>query len=106
MTTTKTKATKLTPVLVTTAHKGVFFGFAKEAKPNSAKEIEIENAQLCIYWSTDVQGFMGLAAKGPSKSCKIGPEVPSVLLTDVTSVCKCTEEAAKAWKEQGARKWG
>lgn len=105
-TATKSTRTKKVPVLVTTQHKGVFFGFAAEAKPSKDKDIRLEKAQLCIYWSTDVKGFMGLAATGPSKNCKIGPAVPAITLTDVTSVSECTADAAKAWAEQGERKWG
>ena len=47
------------PVLMTTAHPGVFFGFANDT---DGEMIRLERARLVVYWSADVQGFMGLGA--------------------------------------------
>ena len=82
-------------VLVTTIHRGVFFGYMTQSV--KAKTITIEDARNCIYWSADVKGFLGLAATGPTNSCKIGPKVPELTLTDVTSVSKVTPEAEEKW---------
>lgn len=84
-------------VLVTTAHRGVFFGYTADEVKN--KTLKIRNARNCIYWSTDVKGFLGLAASGPSNSCKIGPKVLSLTLTDVTSVSEVTPEAIEKWEK-------
>jgi hypothetical protein len=86
-----------TAVLVTTIHRGVFFGYAAETVKN--KTIKISNARNCLYWSADVKGFLGLAANGPSPSCKIGPKVPSLTLTDVTSVSEVSPEAVEKWEK-------
>ena len=86
---------KLIPLVVTTAHRGVFFGYGK---PTTGKIIRLEQAQMCVYWSYDVHGVVGLASSGPSKSCKIGPPAPSVILQDVTCIMEAGEEAVKAWK--------
>lgn len=56
------------PVLVTTAHRGVFFGYATATEGNT---IKLRAGRLCIYWSADVKGFMGLASSGPSDACRI-----------------------------------
>lgn len=88
-----------TPVLVTTEHRGVFFGYINGERVKDGS-ITIKRARNCVYWSSDVRGFMGLAATGPSKQCKIGPAVPSLQLAKVTAVVECTEEAAKAWEAQ------
>ncbi len=82
-------------VLVTTEFRGVFFGYMTE--PPVDGSITIKRAQNCVYWSADVKGFMGLAATGPSKSCKIGPAVPSITLNKVTAVVEVTSEAAERW---------
>lgn len=82
-------------VLVTTAHKGVFFGYT--AKTDGAT-IKLRGARNCIYWSSDVKGFLGLAATGPSKGCKIGPSA-DVELRDITCVAECTPEAISAWEQ-------
>jgi hypothetical protein len=80
-------------VLVTTAHKGVFFGYATET---SGATIKLRAARNCVYWSSDVKGFLGLAANGPSRDCRIGPAA-DLELRDITSVAEVTEEAAKKW---------
>jgi hypothetical protein len=84
-------------VLVTTLHRGVFFGYM--SSPVKDKSITIKDARNCIYWSADVKGFLGLASRGPTKDCKIGPKVPSLNLLDVTSVCEVVPEAAEKWEK-------
>jgi hypothetical protein len=84
-------------VLVTTIHRGVFFGYTNsEVKKDS---ITIKNARNCIYWSADVKGFLGLASNGPTSSCKIGPKVPSLKLLGVTAVVEVTPEAIEKWEK-------
>jgi len=91
------KSKKEIPLVVTTAHKGVFFGFGR---PTTNKTIRLTQVQMCVYWSSDVKGVLGLAAKGPTRGCKIGPPVPAMTLQDVTGVIEASEEAAKAWANQ------
>jgi len=81
------------PVVVTTAHKGVFFGYAQDTE---GATIKLESARLAIYWSSDVQGFMGLASSGPTKGCRIGPPA-TITLRDITSVLEVTPEAEGKW---------
>ena len=85
-------------VLVTTGHRGVFMGYVDPAKVDN-DVLDLERARLCIYWSADVKGFLGLAAAGPTKNCKVGPKVPELALTDVTSVSKVTPEAQEQWEK-------
>lgn len=84
------------PLVVTTVHKGVFFGYGT---PTTDETIRLEKAQMCVHWSEDVKGVLGLAATGPTKRCRIGPAVPSIILRGVTAVLEATKEAAKAWEE-------
>ena len=86
--------TKERPVVVTTTHRGVFFGYATDV---DGEIIKLRAARNCIYWSTDVKGFMGLAAAGPNKNCKVGPSA-DISLRDITSVMECTPEATAAWE--------
>ena len=84
-------------VLVTTIHRGVFFGYASgDVKKDS---ITIKEARNCIYWSSDVKGFLGLASNGPTSSCRIGPKVPSIKLLGVTAVVEVTPEAVEKWEK-------
>ena len=93
-------AKKLLPVVVTTEHRGVFFGYLAQGHEATAKIVKLERARMCVYWSPDMRSIMGLAAKGPSKSCKVGPAVPSITLQDVTSVIEVSDCAVKAWEDE------
>lgn len=84
-------------VLVTTEFRGVFFGYIKDDK-KLPDQITLTDVRNCIYWSNDVGGFLGLASNGPTSSCKIGAQVPELILYKVTSVSPCTPEAEKKWK--------
>ena len=88
------KSTKEKFLVVTTLHKGVFAGYAK---PTTNKTIKLRDAQMCVYWSSDIRGILGLASTGPSSSCKIGPAVPMLTLQDVTSVMEASKEAEEKW---------
>lgn len=93
-----TKA-KSRPCVVTTEHRGVFFGFC-EAEDTTARTVTLTEAQMCVYWSSDVQGVVGLAVSGPSKSSRVTPPAPRLTLTGTTAVMDATEDAVKAWKER------
>ena len=82
------------PVIVTTAHRGVFFGYASET---DGEQIRLKRARLCIYWSSDCRGFMGLAAKGPTTSCRIGPAA-DITLRAITAVLEVSREAVGMWE--------
>lgn len=81
-------------VIVTTEHRGVFFGYATET---DGEQIVLKRARLCLYWSSDCKGFMGLAATGPTTGCRIGPAA-DITLRKITSVLEATPEAVKRWE--------
>jgi len=95
---TKTKTKKSTTadraVLVTTAHRGVFFGYASDV---SGATIKLRAGRLCVYWSTAMKGFMGLASMGPDAQCKIGP-ASDIELRDITAVVSVTPDAVARWE--------
>ena len=91
---TTTKHENERAVLVTTVHKGVFFGYATET---SGATIKLRAARLAVYWSADLRGFMGLASMGPNKQCKIGFPV-DMELRDITAVVECTPQAVENWE--------
>ena len=100
MATTKKATTKRTTeaneryVLVTTVYRGVFAGWARDVDGDT---ITLRDARLCVYWSRDVRGFMGLAANGPSESCRIGPPA-TITLRSITSVSQITDAARIKWE--------
>ena len=81
-------------VIVTTQHRGVFFGYAADI---DGAIIKLRAARNCLSWSSEIKGFLGLAATGPNKNCKVGPAA-DISLRDITSVIECTPEAIRAWE--------
>lgn len=88
---------KTIPVIVTTAHRGVFFGDIEASKLQD-KTVSLRNCRNAIYWSGS-RGFLGLASHGPEDGSRIGSTAEAVLLHDVTSVTRCSDRAAKVWRE-------
>ena len=90
------KATKSIPVLVTTEFRGVFYGLTEDP---GADPIKLTGARNCIYWSSDVGGFLGLTERGPNASCRIGaPNGGVTRLSKVTCVSDLSPAAASAWE--------
>jgi len=84
-------------VMVTTAHRGVFFGYMVE--DDAPRTVRLDRARMCVMWSTDVRGVLGLASHGPSNTCRVTRALGDVTtLYDITSVTACTAEAAAAWE--------
>lgn len=99
MSATSTKETKVSKkteraVIVTTEHRGVFFGYASAT---DGEQIELKRSRLCVYWSAAMKGFMGLASIGPDKDCKIGPPA-DITLRKITSVIEVTPAAVDRWE--------
>jgi hypothetical protein len=88
---------ELKPLVVTTAHRGVFFGYGI---PSDAPTIRLEKAQMCLYWPVENKGVVGLAVDGPLKGARVGPAAPVITLLDVTAVMEVTEEAEKRWMKK------
>lgn len=84
------------PVLVTTEFRGVFFGYIKDDK-NLPEQVTLTGVRNCIYWS-NCGGFLGLAATGPNKDCRVGDRVPELTLYKITSVTPVEDAAEKAWE--------
>ena len=81
-------------VLVTTAHRGVFFGYATET---DGAAIKLRAARNCISWPSTNKGFLGLASMGPLAGSRVGPAA-DLELRDITCVAECSDEAVKAWE--------
>lgn len=88
------RKTKERAVIVTTEHRGVFFGCATDT---DGDPIKLKRARLCVYWSSDIKGFMGLASNGPSDACRIGPPA-DVELRKITAVLEVSPEAVSKWE--------
>lgn len=80
-------------VLVTTAHRGVFFGFLEK---HEEKKVTLTRCRCAIKWNTD-GGFLELAKDGPNDGSRIGSEAERVELFDVTSVADVSSSAVAKW---------
>ncbi len=92
---TKVVDAKERPVLVTTLHKGVFFGYAIETKGST---IDLKRARMCVYWTSDLRGVVGLAVIGPGSGCKISPSA-DMEIRDITAVMEVLEKAVVNWEK-------
>lgn len=92
----KKEATSERAVLVTTAHRGVFFGYAKSTDGNV---IKLRAGRLCIYWPASNKGFMGLAATGPLDGARVGPPA-DIEIRNITAVLEVTPAAVDLWERQ------
>jgi len=101
-TTRKPKSAKpsLRPVLVTTAHRGVFYGYATDT---NGETIKLTSARNCLYWSRECGGFMGLAANGPVGDSRVGAKA-DIEIRNITSVTEVAPGAAKVWDEKATWK--
>ena len=86
---------ELRPIVVTTSHRGVFFGYTTDSRGQTVK---LKDGRMCVYWADTMKGFMGLAAYGPDTKCRIGPPA-DIEVRDVTSVCEVSIDAAERWEE-------
>lgn len=84
-------------VLVTTEYRGVFFGTLAEINMTE-RWCVLTDARNCLYWPSSEKGFVGLAVAGPLDGARVGPAVESINLAGVTSIARCTDEAARRWE--------
>ena len=86
-----------TPVLVTTAHRGVFFGYL-DGEPSKA-QVVIDQARNVTYWDASTRSFLGLASSGPNAKCRVSSAVGATsTLYDITGVFVCTPEAVEQFE--------
>lgn len=86
------------PVLVTTAHRGVFFGYVNGNYTPGDAIIHLRAARNVVYWPTGQRGFLGLASDGPKSGARIGPPA-DIELRDITCVAQCAAEAVAAFEK-------
>lgn len=94
------KSNKVAVLITTdTTKRGVFMGFI-DPKDADKEIIEAEEVRMCVFWSQDVRGVLGLAATGPSKDCRISKAVKKATLKGVTAAVELSDEALKAWRKE------
>lgn len=85
-------------VVVTTEHRGVFGGYLEGS--DSGKSVVLTEARMCVYWSAETRGVVGLAQTGPKDGCRISPAAPRIRLNAVTAVMDASKKAELAWGDE------
>lgn len=83
-------------VLVTTEHRGVFFGYVEDESKFPA-EITLTRMRNCIQWR-GLQGFLQLTTTGPTTACRIGPAAERGTLAKCTGRWDIDAKAVEAWE--------
>ena len=89
----KKSTKKLRPVIVTTLHRGVFFGYADDTKCDA---IQLKRARMAIYWGT-TRGLLELAETGPTPKSRISARA-DLEVRSVTSVIEVAPAAVERWE--------
>lgn len=95
------KIKKGTPVVVTTAHRGIFVGALAEDYENT-DTLALDNGHMVVYHSADSHGVVGIARRGPGSGARVSPPA-KIALRAVTAVFVATPEAKAKWE---AEPWG
>jgi hypothetical protein len=85
------------PVLVTTAHRGVFGGLIPDDQDLTAKQMPLQDARMAIRWGT-TKGLMELCDSGPTESSKISAPADIPMLHDITAVFAISDKAWEKWQ--------
>jgi hypothetical protein len=95
-TTTKKKAApKQRPIIVTTAHRGVFFGYTSNTDGDT---IRLTKCRMCVYWDASMRGVLGLGSEGPGSACKISRPVDAMDVRNITAVIDVSPNAVARWE--------
>lgn len=81
-------------VIVTTKHRGVFYG--QTDAQDGSDPVVLRDAKMAIRWGT-TRGILQLAHTGPTPTSKISLPCPRLDLRDITAIIDVTEEAASGW---------
>jgi hypothetical protein len=89
------------PVLITTdsTKRGVFMGFI-DPKDAEKETLEAFEVRMAVKWSQDVKGVLGLAANGPSETCRITAAAKKATIKGVTAIVEITDKALEAWRKE------
>ncbi len=79
---------KLQAVIVTTEHRGVFFGYAPANTNIDGGNLTLEKARMIVYWPAQTRGVLGLT-NGAPKGSRVSPAVQRIELRGVTAMWPC-----------------
>lgn len=86
-------------VLITTAHRGVWFAQVDEKADLTQETLtNLKNCRMAIYWGTN-RGIHQLCETGPTGTSKISVPADIEVLHKVTGVFAVTDKAAEVWSK-------
>lgn len=83
-------------VLVTTEHRGVFFGYIED-DGKFPETITLTKMRNCIQWR-GLKGFLELTTTGPTNACRVGPPALRGTLAKCTGLWDVEPKAVEAWE--------
>lgn len=87
----------MTPVLITTENRGVYYGHL--AEDHAPAYVILERARVCVSWDTGHRGFLYMAVEGPAGVAEVSPAVGRLTVYGVATLAECSDRAAKVWDE-------
>jgi len=85
------------PVLVTTAHRGVFAGLVPDDQDMTLRSMPLKQARMAIRFGT-TKGVLQLAQTGPASKSVISAVADVPMLNDITAIFDITPEAWDKWQ--------
>lgn len=86
------------PVLITTAHRGVFAGLISDTQDLTVQSMPLKSAKMAIYWGT-TKGVMQLCETGPTANSKISAKADIPMLHAITGVFDISPAAWAVWEK-------
>jgi len=84
------------PIIITTEHRGVFFGYVEDDTNLKEKTQSLKDARMAIRWRT-TKGIAELAETGPNDESIIGSKADVPVIHNVTAVFFVSKEAEEKW---------
>lgn len=91
----------MSPLGVKLTDNTVFIGLCED---KAARPLVLLQAHMLVYWSQDTRGLGGVASNGPTRNCKIGPEI-SVVDMEAKSILYTFDVSTKAYSEVQKEYW-
>ena len=95
------KGTKVTPVLITTTERSVYYGWIDwDDRKDEVLDIR-DRRHIWEYRVSGVDGLKGvytLALTGPGPQSKVGPAVPESVLRNIHTISVCSPLAVEAFE--------
>jgi hypothetical protein len=85
----------MTPVLITTTNRGVYFGHLVEN--NAPASVTLERARVCASWDCDEEGYLVMAVRGPRGVAQVSPACERLTVYGVATIAECSPEATEEW---------